>query len=102
MWPFSPFSSVADPWTGRRNGVHLAKPGKLKIGANVKPSREAESSPSFDAAGLHGIVMGSSLDDLRIYEETFLHCGLAIPGKNSLLSRTFVSPMSPGIMALLS
>jgi len=68
MWPFSPFSSfsfvasVVDPWTGRRDGVHLAKPGKLKIGANVKPSREAESSPSFDAAGLHGIVMGSSLD----------------------------------------
>ena len=89
MWPFSPFSSfsfvpfVVDPWTGRRDGVHLAKPGKLKIGANVKPSREAESSPSFDAAGLHWIVMGSSLDVwfLRIYEETFLHCGLAIPGK---------------------
>lgn len=84
--------------------MHLAKPGKLKIGANVKPSREAESSPSFDAAGLHGIVMGSSLDVwfLRIYEETFLHCELAIPGKNSLLTRTFASPMSPGIIALFS
>ena len=37
--------------------MHLAKPGKLKIGTNVKPSREAESSPSFDAAGLHGIFV---------------------------------------------